>query len=155
MLSKLGKIFSRQHFEIVFLFFQENRLWYFMQIVFLGEYLHEISKPVCWTNYKNIINFSSAEIAQRVVKVNLKIQECAHRFISGTILVAAGLGDSVGCASDWWSVGCGFDPCQVGNILSWRLIMKYFLQSFCPFSWIKKGSCQFLVQECAQYWLTT
>ena len=30
-----------------------------------------------------------------------------------------------------------------GNILSWRLIMKYFLQSFSPFGWFKKGSCQF------------
>ena len=27
--------------------------------------------------------------------------------------------DSVGCTSDWWSGGCWFDPCQVGNILSW------------------------------------
>ena len=48
------------------------------------------------------------------------------------------------------------DPCpaEVGNILSWRLIMKYFLWSFSPFLWFKKGSCQFLAQECAQYWLT-
>ena len=43
-----------------------------------------------------------------------------------------GLGDSVRCASDWWSEGCGFDPCRIGNILSWRLIMKYFLRSFSP-----------------------
>ena len=35
-----------------------------------------------------------------------------------------------------------FRPRQVGKILSWRLIMKYFLQSFSPFSWFKKGSCQ-------------
>ena len=41
---------------------------------------------------------------------------------------------------------------KYGNILSWRLIMKYFLRSFSPFRWFKKGSCQFL--ECAQYWLT-
>ena len=40
------------------------------------------------------------------------------------------------------------------NILSWRLIMKYFLRSFSPFCWFKKGSCQFLAKECAQYWLT-
>ena len=33
------------------------------------------------------------------------------------------------------------------------LIMKYFLRSFSPF-WFKKGSCQFLAKECAQYWLT-
>ena len=33
----------------------------------------------------------------------------------------------------------------VGNILSWRLTMKYFS----PFRWFKKGSCQFLAKECA------
>ena len=45
----------------------------------------------------------------------------------------------------------GSTPAEVGNILSWRLIMKYFLRSFCPFRWFKKGSCQFLAKECAQY----
>ena len=39
----------------------------------------------------------------------------------------AGLGGSGGCTSAWWSGGCGFDPRRVGNILSWRLIMKHFL----------------------------
>ena len=48
----------------------------------------------------------------------------------------------------------GSTPAEVGNILSWRLIMKYFLQSFSPFRWFKKDSCQFLTKECAQYWLT-
>ena len=43
---------------------------------------------------------------------------------------------------------------EIGNILSWRLIIKYFLWSFSPFRWFKKGSCQFLAKECAQYWLT-
>ena len=49
----------------------------------------------------------------------------------------------------------GSTPAEVSNILSWRLIVKYFLRSFSPFRWFKKGSCQFLVKECAQYWLTT
>ena len=48
----------------------------------------------------------------------------------------------------------GSTPAEVGNILSWRLIMKYFLRSFSPFRCFKKGSCQFLAKECAQYWLT-
>ena len=48
----------------------------------------------------------------------------------------------------------GSTPAEVGNILSWRLIMKYFLRSFSPFHWFKKGSCQFLAKESAQYWLT-
>ena len=45
-------------------------------------------------------------------------------------------------------------PTEVGNILSWRLIMKYFLRSFSLFRWFKKGSCQLLAKESAQYWLT-
>ena len=48
----------------------------------------------------------------------------------------------------------GSTPAEVGNILAWRLIMKYFLRSFSPFRWFKKGSCQFLAKEYAQYWLT-
>ena len=48
----------------------------------------------------------------------------------------------------------GSTTAEIGNILSWRLIMKYFLRSFSPFRWFKKGSCQFLAKECAQYWLT-
>ena len=43
---------------------------------------------------------------------------------------------------------------EVGNILSWRLIVKYFLRLFSSFRWFKKGSCQFLAKWCAQYWLT-
>ena len=46
----------------------------------------------------------------------------------------------------------GSTPAEVGNILLWRLLMKYFLRSFSPSHWFKKGSCQFLVKECAQYW---
>ena len=42
----------------------------------------------------------------------------------------AGLGGSIGCASDWRPGGCGFDPRRGSNVLSWRLIMKYFLRSF-------------------------
>ena len=58
--------------------------------------------------------------------------------------------------SDWRPGGRGFNPpAEVGNILSWRLTMKYFLRSFSPFRWFKKGRCPFLAEECAQYWLTS
>ena len=56
--------------------------------------------------------------------------------------------------STWDQEVAGLTPAKVGNILSWRLIMKYFLRSFSPFRWFKKGSCQFLAKECAHYWLT-
>ena len=65
---------------------------------------------------------------------------CAFYSLWAIQRAIASLGGSVGCTSDWWSGCCGFDPRQIGNILSWRLIMKYFLQSFSPFHWFKKGN---------------
>ena len=47
----------------------------------------------------------------------------------------------------------GSIPTESGNILLWRLIIKYSLRSFSLFLRFKKGSCQFLAKECAQYWL--
>ena len=46
--STLGKFFSKPNFEIFFLFFQGNRILQFMQIVFTGDNLHEMSNPVFW-----------------------------------------------------------------------------------------------------------
>ena len=40
-----------------------------MQIVSIGDNLHEMSNPVSGKKYENVINLSSAELAQRVVKV--------------------------------------------------------------------------------------
>ena len=43
-----------------------------MQVVFSGDNLHNMSKPVLWgKKEKNVINLSSAELAQIVVKVQL------------------------------------------------------------------------------------
>ena len=59
MLSTLGKIFSRQHFEIFFLFFSENRIRHFLQIVSNGDNLHAMSLPVFWGKIrKNITQFA-------------------------------------------------------------------------------------------------
>ena len=44
----------------------------------------------------------------------------------------------------------GSIPAGSGNILSWRLIMKYFHRSFSLFRYFKKDSCQFLANGCAQ-----
>ena len=55
--------------------------------------------------------------------------------------------------SDWRPGGRGFNPAEVGNIFrgywSWNIFYGHS-----PFRWFKKGSCQFLAKECAQYWLT-
>ena len=46
MLCMLEK--HQQTFWNIFLFFLENRLWYFMQIVSYGDNLHEMSKSIFW-----------------------------------------------------------------------------------------------------------
>ena len=40
-----------------------------MQIVSIGNNLHEMSNPVFWENKKTITDLSSAELVQRVVQV--------------------------------------------------------------------------------------
>ena len=48
--------------KLVFLlFFPENRIWYFMQIVSSEHNLHEMSKPVFWEIKEKYIKMSSAE----------------------------------------------------------------------------------------------
>ena len=48
----------------------------------------------------------------------------------------------------------GSTPAGSATFIREDLIMKYFLRLFSPFRWFKKGSCQFLAKEYAQYWLT-
>ena len=68
---------------------------------------------------------------------------------------AAGLGGSVGCAVRLETRRSRVQPLpRSATFFSWILIVKYFLRSFSPFRWFKKGSYQFLAKECAQYWLT-
>ena len=37
---------SRRQSDGIFLFFLENRIWHFMQIVSFGDNLHEVSDPI-------------------------------------------------------------------------------------------------------------
>ena len=55
MLSVLGNNFSRQQLGIFFLFFLENRLQHFMQIVSSGDNLHEMSKSIFWEKKEKIL----------------------------------------------------------------------------------------------------
>ena len=41
----------------------------------------------------------------------------------------------------------GLIPVRSDNILSWRLIVKYFLHLFSPFCGFRKGSCHFLADS--------
>ena len=76
----LGKFFSGQHFEFFFflIFPRKKSALIFMHIVSLGDNLHEMSKPFFLKKKKrkkNVINLSSSELAQRVVKVNINISD--------------------------------------------------------------------------------
>ena len=71
-LITLGKKFRRVHFEILFLIFQENKDWHFMQIVPMETIRMKSQILFCMKNKKNIINLSSAELAERVAKVKCR-----------------------------------------------------------------------------------
>ena len=60
------------------LFYPENRFWHFIQIISTGfdipctgDHLFEMSNLFYGKNKKSVINLSSVELAQRVVKVQL------------------------------------------------------------------------------------
>ena len=67
--------------------------------------------------------------------------------------LTARLGGSVGCASDWRPGGRGFNP-RRGRQHSFMEIDHEIFSAVILSRWFKKGSCQFLAKECAQYWLT-
>ena len=53
-----------------------------MHIVSNGDNLHEMSNPIFWgKKYENITNLSSAELAQKVVKVKVKNSNWITRFV--------------------------------------------------------------------------
>ena len=91
---------------------------------------------------KNITNLSSTEPACIVVSVKYVIK--LHFEISEKQLniINHGLLKFTECRPRWLSCMrrptgdqevAGSTPTEVGNIVSWRLIMKYFLWSFSPF----------------------
>ena len=65
MLSILGKVFSRRHFDFCFYFIFQRRLFFTFRTQFTRNF-----KSYFLEKYKkNIISLSSAEFAQKVVKV--------------------------------------------------------------------------------------
>ena len=100
-----------------------------------------------WLPWGPSLNSSNAISSETISQIELKL-DGRHRNKDIQSALVAQL-DATGDQEV-----AGSTPAEVGNILWWRLITKYFLRSFSPFSWFKKGSCQFLAKECAQYWLT-
>ena len=62
---------SHWSLTVFFLFFLENRIWHFMQIVSLWDNLHGVRFYFLGKIRKNIINMSSAESAHSMVSVKI------------------------------------------------------------------------------------
>ena len=123
-----------------------------MQIVSNGENL-KCQGLISAKSKENIINLLSAELVQRVAKVNPDQKCTLYVFCIITLHKMHFLLQNAYPAGDQVM---GKILTGSGNILSWRLLMKYFLWSFSPYCWFKKGSCQFLAKEYVRkYWLTT
>ena len=77
----------------------------------------------------------------------------------GNNIDGAGLVGSVGCGSDWWSGGCGFDQAGYGNILSWRFDHEIFSTVILSLPLSKEGQlsvsgermCTILVNHLVDY----
>ena len=98
------KIQQTTFWNIFFLFFSENRIWYFMQIVFLGLWRQVwnvrsfffFGRQFAWNvnsyflhgkNKKNITNLSSVEFAHSMLSVNWTVDVTLH--ITDYILVTS------------------------------------------------------------------
>ena len=55
-------------YMVFFLFFPENRSWYFMQIVSIGDNLHEMSNHVFWEKLEKYYKMLSVENFTRSAK---------------------------------------------------------------------------------------
>ena len=105
-------------------------LYYRIQLEILSPVTYEVMAVICFICWCFIATMMSSFFTEILWQTSL-----------------AGLSGSVGCVSNLWSGGHSSIPTWFSNILSCRLIMKYFLWSFSPFRWFKKGSCQFLAKE--------
>ena len=62
---------------IFFLFFPEKRHWHFMQIVFSGDNLHKVSKPIFWKKKKK--NISKCRLVKFLPRVLSIIEDFAPK----------------------------------------------------------------------------
>ena len=73
MLDTLGKILGRQHIEIFFLYFPEDRFDISCKLSQLETICMQCKSCFLGENMKNVTIWSSAELAKRVVKVKISI----------------------------------------------------------------------------------
>ena len=114
--------------------FLEGRLCPVIDLSLLNQYINKqhfrmetvksVGESIMANNYRSdrcISSCSNTSDIQKIPSVRL-------RALGELALVA-----QLAAPSYWRPGGHWFNPAEVGNILSWRLSMKYFLQSFSPF----------------------
>ena len=85
-LSTLENIFNRQQIDDIFLIFPWKQVCHFLQIVSIEDNLHEMSYLFCGKNKGNIINLSSAKLAQRMVKIKQENKEMSTFDFVGEVI---------------------------------------------------------------------
>ena len=122
--------------KYVFLLFPENRFWYFVQIVSIWRQFARNIKA-CFLG-KNIKKISSpAEIAQRVVKVNMAEMYSSHYLSNEVICLPLEF-----CVPEMWSVqtanlptlyhtsSVGLDTLHLTTVLSTSFGKPFFYWAF-------------------------
>ena len=73
----LGKISVDEILTYFFLFFQENKIWYFMQIVSFRDNLQKMSNFIFWGKWdlNCLFLLASADFAKRMLKVKMCYQQ--------------------------------------------------------------------------------
>ena len=67
----MGKIAADDFLKYFLFYFPDNRICRIMQIVSLGDNLHDMSIPIFWgKTQKSIINLSSSEFVHSVPSIN-------------------------------------------------------------------------------------
>ena len=119
----LGKKKERRIKEYVFLFFPENRIRHFMQMASLGDRSQHMQCQIpLLSNLISAYQAPTYKGGQR--QQGFLIRICVWSRPRWLSWMRRPTGDQE---------VAGSTPAEVGNILSWRLIMKYFLRSFSPF----------------------
>ena len=125
-------------------------------------------KLICFEDAKiyfqwKISHILSSAIIRQKLKTTMKvISKCTlinqiPVYCGFNMLISADLSASVAqvdAPSDWRPGGRGFNPRRGRQHSFVEIDHEIFSTAFSPFRWFKKGSCQFLAKECAQYWLT-
>ena len=101
------------------------------------QILRRAHRSVCWFCHEAALIYSAM---RRATSVQLRLGEydlyigcgVSEAFCSVWFVDARPTGIEEVAGSILWS----------SNILSWRLVMRSFLQSFCPYRWFKEGGCQ-------------